>query len=208
MQHQDGTKSGQAEALAAFAAATSALPPRTAALALVIGKRKAIPVRDYADASAAYDRVRLQSGQGASRLPGGVIMDGATPVAWISYNGKVWAENPVTHTYRKGETYTPLYDPYEPQRAAEQQAVDDVMEDIVQLAHETHKALGMNERDMRRHPQERYCIDILDRIAGRARSAGIDPARLLDLATRRLDKEHPRSPIVKVPDFLRDRIAA
>lgn len=91
-------------------------------------------------------------------------------------------------------------------QVTEFEAVDDVMADVVLLAHETHKRLGMDDRDMRRHAQEGYCTEIFDRIAARARSAGIDPARLLELATSRLDREHPNSPQVPVPAFLRNRI--
>lgn len=203
MRHRDGTKSGQAEGLDAFLAAT--------ALTLVIGKDKPIRVRDIVDASNAYCRIRLESGLGGSEFPNGVIMEGGRPAAWISYNGKVWAEDPCTHSYGAGATHTPLYDPYASDRALEDQAVDDIMDDVVLLAHETHKALAIGERNPLRREQELYCTEIYDRIAARARSAGIGPTRLLDRATRRLDKEHPTSPIVQVPEFLRDhfdRIAA
>lgn len=70
-------------------------------------KKKTVAVVDYAEASARYSAARDNSGQGASTWGNGKIYDrNGTQIAYISYNGKVWA----------GTQYqpdaTPLFDPY------------------------------------------------------------------------------------------------
>ncbi len=66
------------------------------ALSLKIG-RKAYPVASYEQASEMFSAARDRSGLGSSDVPNGRIFSGAEQVAYISYNGKVWA----------GSTYQP-----------------------------------------------------------------------------------------------------
>lgn len=58
---------------------------------LAIGRRHWVPVSSLAEASAIYQRLRDESGEGASTFPFGKVHDaggGANYV--ISYNGRVW----------------------------------------------------------------------------------------------------------------------
>lgn len=60
-------------------------------------RRKRHTVATFADASAIYSAARDRSGLGSSRFPGVEITDDAgTPVARISYNGRVWPAGPYT----------------------------------------------------------------------------------------------------------------
>ena len=47
-------------------------------------------VTDWAEASDRYARRRDRSGLGASGFPGGTVLLGETPIARISYNGRIW----------------------------------------------------------------------------------------------------------------------
>lgn len=64
-----------------------------------------IAVTSYRAASAIFSDRRDISGEGASTFHDGVILAGATPVARISYNGRVWAGR------RHVPEDRPLYDP-------------------------------------------------------------------------------------------------
>lgn len=65
-------------------------------LTMQIG-RKHYPVASLADASAKFCAARDKSGFGASRTPTPRIFEGDKQIAYISYNGRVWA----------GSTYQP-----------------------------------------------------------------------------------------------------
>lgn len=62
-------------------------------LRLAIGM-KSYRVASLDDASRRYCDVREARGEGASRLPPGMIYDGPFLVAHVSYNGRVWAGHP------------------------------------------------------------------------------------------------------------------
>ena len=59
--------------------------------------RKVYAIADYAEASRMVCAARDKSGVGSSRFPKPVIYEGDTAVAYVSYNGRVWA----------GTSYTP-----------------------------------------------------------------------------------------------------
>ncbi len=61
-----------------------------ASLSIQIG-RKRYPVASLAEASAMFCAARDKSGFGASRTPDPKIFEGDKQIAYISYNGRVWA---------------------------------------------------------------------------------------------------------------------
>lgn len=61
-----------------------------APLTLKIG-RKHYAVPNLAEASRLYSAARDRSGLGASRVPSAPIYEGSRQIAYISYNGRVWA---------------------------------------------------------------------------------------------------------------------
>lgn len=62
-----------------------------------------------ADLSRAYSRLRDQSGEGASTFPTATVLDERNHTAgFISYNGRIWAENP--DDVRGMPNATPIYD--------------------------------------------------------------------------------------------------
>jgi len=58
-------------------------------MTLAIGRRMTLQVRDLIEASREYQRVRDQSGEGASTFPEGRVK-GASGSYRVSYNGRVW----------------------------------------------------------------------------------------------------------------------
>jgi len=82
------------------------MPSPTTTLTLEIRKRR-YPVASLADASAMFCAARDKAGTGASRTPTPLIYDGAgEQIAYISYNGRVWAGSPRDWAPDR----TPLYD--------------------------------------------------------------------------------------------------
>lgn len=63
--------------------------PAPGALTLRLG-RAVIPVRDYAEASERFGRIRDENGHGASTMPRGRVFRDGRAVAEVSYNGRVW----------------------------------------------------------------------------------------------------------------------
>mgnify|MGYP003331284212 CR=1 FL=1 len=64
------------------------------ALYIKIGRRR-YQVDSLRQASDMYCAARDASGMGASRVPEAMVLDaGGTPVARISYNGRVWPPEP------------------------------------------------------------------------------------------------------------------
>lgn len=55
-------------------------------MTLTVGKRATVRVETLEEASAVYERLREESGEGASTFPDGRITGGYR----ISYNGRVW----------------------------------------------------------------------------------------------------------------------
>ena len=66
-------------------------------------------VADVREASAVYCRVRKESGEGGSTFPTGRI-SGLGGTYYVSYNGKVWAQNPAAKDWTPDRT--PVHDPY------------------------------------------------------------------------------------------------
>lgn len=71
---------------------------------LTIGKRAKVEVKDFAEASAVYSRLRDESGEGSSTFP-----EGKLPGHYVSYNGKVWAGKS-SRDWAAGKT--PVFNPY------------------------------------------------------------------------------------------------
>jgi hypothetical protein len=67
-------------------------------------------VTSIAEASHFYSSARDMSDEGASTWPHGQIIDGGKVVAYISYNGKVWADDPCRRDWETGAA--PLFNPY------------------------------------------------------------------------------------------------
>lgn len=62
-----------------------------------------------AELSAVYSRLRDESGEGASTFPTTTVRDSRNYTAgFISYNGRIWAEDP--RHVRGAMTATPIYD--------------------------------------------------------------------------------------------------
>ena len=57
---------------------------------LKIGTRHTSVESDIAAARATYERIRDQSGEGASTFPSGVVLEQNRPRIRISYNGRLW----------------------------------------------------------------------------------------------------------------------
>lgn len=81
-------------------------------LTLTIHRRLTQDVVDLAEASSTYGLARDLSGEGASTFPQGVVTDETgMVVAFVSYNAKVWEDDPCRRNWKPGST--PLYNPYE-----------------------------------------------------------------------------------------------
>lgn len=71
-----------------------------------IPSQRAVKVVSYKEASELYSKARDESGEGASTWGLGFIKDRwGNKLAYISYNGKVWAGQP-------GESGGLLFDPF------------------------------------------------------------------------------------------------
>lgn len=76
------------------------------------GKVKDIPVDTLNQASAIWDRMRMEKGWRYQTAPKGVIFVEGQPraVAWVSFNGKIWeGTEPSADQYVSGRT--PIFDP-------------------------------------------------------------------------------------------------
>ena len=61
-------------------------------MTLKIGRRYSGPVASFKQASEIYDKMRDDSGEGASTFPWGKILDDrGNVIADVSYNARVWA---------------------------------------------------------------------------------------------------------------------
>lgn len=76
-------------------------------LTLTIHKRLTVDVADLANASREYAQARELSNAGSSKFPVGVITQDGREVAYVSYNGNVWA----THPSEWQPGFEPLYRP-------------------------------------------------------------------------------------------------
>jgi hypothetical protein len=79
------------------------------------GRRQMVKeVADFAAASAAYCYARDKSGEGQSTFGCGEIFDNLKeePVAFISYNGKVWRDDPCRPIGEWNPNAVPLFNPY------------------------------------------------------------------------------------------------
>ena len=66
-------------------------PAAVGTLCLRLGRsRTLVQVRDLAEASALYQRLRDESGHGASTMPRGRVYRDGKLYAEVSYNGRVW----------------------------------------------------------------------------------------------------------------------
>lgn len=77
----------------------------TATLTMQIG-HKSYQVASLSEASAMFCDARDKANTGASRTPTPLIFDGGRQIAYVSYNGRVWADTP--QAWRPGDT--PLFD--------------------------------------------------------------------------------------------------
>lgn len=76
-----------------------------ASLTIRVG-RKAYPIADYAEASRLFCAARDKAGTGGRDTPTPLIFEGDRQVAYVSYNGRVWAGDP--RDWQPGRK--PLYD--------------------------------------------------------------------------------------------------
>ncbi|HKX46271.1 MAG TPA: hypothetical protein VJP77_06180 [Planctomycetota bacterium] len=66
-------------------------PATVGSLGLRLGNaRVLVEVRDLADASAIYQRLRDEAGHGASTMPRGRVYRDGKLVAEVSFNGRLW----------------------------------------------------------------------------------------------------------------------
>lgn len=79
-----------------------------AGLEIKIGGRR-YPVPSYEEASRLFCAARDRFGEGASKTPTPRILQGGRPVAYVSYNGRVWAGSPKD---LKAADRAPLFDPF------------------------------------------------------------------------------------------------
>lgn len=77
-------------------------------LEIKIGSRR-YPVASYEAASRLFCAARDRFGEGASKTPTPRILQGGRPVAYVSYNGRVWAGSPKD---RNAADRAPLFDPF------------------------------------------------------------------------------------------------
>ena len=70
---------------------TTTVPTQQGTLGLRLGRsRTLIEVQSLAEASGIYQRLRDESGHGASTMPRGRVYRDGKLVAEVSYNGRVW----------------------------------------------------------------------------------------------------------------------
>lgn len=78
---------------------------------IVTFKKQSVRVTDLAEASAVYCAARDKSGAGQRIFPRGEIKaETGETVAYISYNGRVWRDDPCARDWKPGATA--LYNPY------------------------------------------------------------------------------------------------
>lgn len=82
-------------------------------------------------------------------------------------------------------------------------ALEDVIPTVIDLGQVTAKALALDPRDPDRRKQERWANELYDRIASRARSAGMAPAELLNIATDRLRLIGPAVTLIDATPIIR-----
>lgn len=81
----------------------------SAALRVYLTGSKSVAVPDLAAASEACCDYRDKSGVGSSRWRGGLVIDSTgTPVARVSYNGRVWDTSDWTPTHRPALLFDPF----------------------------------------------------------------------------------------------------
>lgn len=72
--------------------------------------RKSYPIGNYADASRMVCKARDKSGVGSSRFSDPLIYEGDRAVAYVSYNGRVWAGSPRDWTPDRTPLCEAVYD--------------------------------------------------------------------------------------------------
>lgn len=83
--------------------------PTTTPLFLRYGT-KSVPVASIEEASRLYCAARDASGEGASTWPTGLLTGPDGEEFFISFNGKVWADDPCRRDWRPGAR--PVFCPY------------------------------------------------------------------------------------------------
>jgi hypothetical protein len=79
-------------------------------LKLHIPQRGTFAVADLAEASAKYSDIRDASGEGASTFSFGKIYDGRKCVGHVSYNGRIWRDDPCARNLDWRNPAQPIYD--------------------------------------------------------------------------------------------------
>lgn len=78
-----------------------------AGLEIKIGGRR-YPVPSFEAASRLFCAARDRFGEGASKTPTPRILQGGRPIAYVSYNGRVWSGSPKDWKADRA----PLFDPF------------------------------------------------------------------------------------------------